>query len=72
MPEVIYSGPDGRLEGRIHTVEGRRSPVALILHPLPQFGGNMNNPIIYHLYQNIFIFCDFSFPIQERLCTRFS
>ena len=51
MPEVIYSGPDGRLEGRIHTVEGRRSPVALILHPLPQFGGNMNNPIIYHLYQ---------------------
>ena len=46
MPEVIYSGPDGRLEGRIHTVEGRRSPVALILHPLPQFGGNMNNPII--------------------------
>ena len=51
MPEVIYSGPDGRLEGRINTVEGRRSPVALILHPLPQFGGNMNNPIIYNLYQ---------------------
>ena len=51
MPEVIYSGPDGRLEGRINTIEGRRSPVALILHPLPQFGGNMNNPIIYNLYQ---------------------
>ena len=51
MPEIIYSGPDGRLGGRINTVEGRRSPVALILHPLPQFGGNMNNPIIYNLYQ---------------------
>ena len=47
MPEIIYSGPDGRLEGRINTVEGRRSPVALILHPLPQFGGNMNLSLIH-------------------------
>ena len=51
MPEIIYSGPEGRLEGRVNVVEGKRSPVAMILHPLPQFGGNMNNPIVYNLYQ---------------------
>ena len=50
MPEIIYSGPDGRLEGRMNVVENKRSPVAIILHPLPQFGGNMNNPIIFNLY----------------------
>ena len=50
MPEIIYSGPEGRLEGRMNIVENKRSPVAIILHPLPQFGGNMNNPIIFNLY----------------------
>ena len=45
MPEIIYSGPDGRLEGRMNVVENKRSPVAILLHPLPQFGGNMNNPV---------------------------
>ena len=50
MPEIIYSGPEGRLEGRMNIVEDKRSPVAIILHPLPQFGGNMNNPIIFNLY----------------------
>ena len=50
MPEIIYSGPDGRLEGRMNVIENKRSPVAIILHPLPQFGGNMNNPIIFNLY----------------------
>ena len=25
--------------------------MAMILHPLPQLGGNMNNPVTYQLYQ---------------------
>ena len=50
IPEIIYSGPDGRLEGRMNVVENKRSPVAILLHPLPQFGGNMNNPVIFNLY----------------------
>ena len=49
MPEVILNGPAGRLEGRYHH-EPADSPIALILHPHPQFGGTMNNPIVYHLY----------------------
>ena len=50
MPEVIFNGPAGRLEGRYHPAKRRRAPIALILHPHPQFGGTMNNQIVYNLY----------------------
>jgi hypothetical protein len=50
MPEVIFTGEDGRIEGRFHPGHSRNSPIAIILHPHPQFGGTMNNPLVYHLY----------------------
>ena len=52
MPEVIFPGPDGRLEGRFHPAQDKKAPIALILHPHPQFGGSMNSPICYQLYYN--------------------
>jgi alpha/beta superfamily hydrolase len=51
MPEVIFNGPDGRLEGRYHHVEDETAPIALILHPHPQFGGNMNHKLVYNMFQ---------------------
>ena len=50
MPEVVFNGPAGRLEGRYHHNTDPESPIALILHPHPQFGGTINNQIVYHLY----------------------
>ena len=50
MPEVIFPGPDGRLEGRYHPQKAKDAPIALILHPHPQFGGTMNNKVVYHLH----------------------
>jgi hypothetical protein len=50
MPEVIFNGPEGRLEGRYHPAKKRGSAIAIILHPHPQFGGTMNNQIVYNLY----------------------
>ena len=50
MPEVIINGPTGRLEARYHHEGVPGGPIALILHPHPQFGGTMNNPVTYHLY----------------------
>ena len=50
MPEVIFTGPAGRLEGRFHQSTTRGAPLAIILHPHPQFGGTMNNQIVYNLY----------------------
>ena len=51
MPEVIFNGPEGRLEGRYHHSKKPNAPVALLLHPHPQYGGTMNNKVVYTLYQ---------------------
>lgn len=51
MPEVIFPGPDGRLEGRIQPKSDPSSPIAIILHPHPLYGGTMNNKVVYALYQ---------------------
>ena len=50
MPEVIFPGPEGRLEGRYHGQPARDAPIAIILHPHPQFGGTMNNRVVYNLH----------------------
>ncbi len=50
MPEVIFNGPDGRLEGRYHHSKTPHAPIALFLHPHPQYGGTMNNRVVYQLY----------------------
>lgn len=51
MPEVIFNGPAGRIEGRYHPSKTENAPIALILHPHPQFGGTMNNPVSFAMYQ---------------------
>ena len=50
MPEVFFNGPAGRLEGRFHPAKQRGAPIAVVLHPHPQFGGTMNNQIVYNAY----------------------
>jgi len=54
MPEIIFNGPEGRLEGRYHPAKEPNAPIALILHPHPQFGGTMNNKVVYNLF-HIFV-----------------
>jgi alpha/beta superfamily hydrolase len=51
MPEIIFNGADGRLEGRYQHGIGSSAPLALILHPHPLHGGTMNNRVVFHLYQ---------------------
>ncbi len=50
MPETIFPGPDGRLEGRYQHGKGPNPPIALFLHPHPQHGGTMNNKIVYRMF----------------------
>ena len=50
MPEVIFNGPDGRIEGRYQHSKTPYAPIALMLHPHPQHGGTMNNKVVYNLY----------------------
>ena len=50
MPEVIFNGPAGRLEGRYQAAKEKNAPIAIVLHPHPRFGGTMNNQIVYNLF----------------------
>ncbi|MBT5413587.1 MAG: alpha/beta hydrolase [Rhodospirillaceae bacterium] len=50
MPDIIINGPEGRLEARYQTGRGDNPPIALMLHPHPEHGGNMNNKVVYTLY----------------------
>ena len=59
MPEVIFTGQAGRLEGRYHPSQHKGSPLAVILHPHSQFGGSMNNEVVYNLFYT-FVERDFS------------
>ncbi|MCL2469980.1 MAG: alpha/beta hydrolase [Alphaproteobacteria bacterium] len=59
MPEVLFTGPEGRLEGRYTPGKSPTASVALILHPHPQHGGTMNNKVVYSLFQS-FVERDFS------------
>ena len=60
MPEVIFPGPEGRLEGRYHPQKNKDAPIAIILHPHPQFGGTMNNKVVYNLH---YAFHDMGFTV---------
>lgn len=51
MPEVIFNGPAGRIEGRYNHGADKTSPLAVMLHPHPLHGGTMNNKVVYSLYQ---------------------
>jgi len=50
MPDVIFNGPEGRLEGRYHHSRTPNAPIALMLHPHPQHGGTMNNKVVYTMF----------------------
>ncbi|MDX1401948.1 MAG: alpha/beta hydrolase [Kiloniellales bacterium] len=50
MADVIFNGPEGRLEGRYHHSNEPNAAIALMLHPHPQHGGTMNNRVVYNLY----------------------
>lgn len=51
MPEVIFNGPEGRLEGRYHHSKTPNAPIAILLHPHPQYGGTMNNRVVFQAFQ---------------------
>ncbi len=60
MPEVIINGSEGRIEGKYHHNPNPNSPMALVLHPHPLYGGNMNNKVVYSLYK---AFIDHGFSV---------
>ena len=57
--EVFIPGPAGRLEAKYFKSKRKGAPVAIVLHPHPQYGGTMNNRVVQEIY-NVFIRNGFS------------
>ena len=49
--EIFIPGPAGRLEAKYFKSKKTTSPIALVLHPHPQYGGTMNNKIVVNIFQ---------------------
>ena len=48
--EIFIPGPSGRIQARYFKNKQPGAPVALVLQPHPQYGGTMNNRIVYETY----------------------
>ena len=48
--EIFIPGPSGRIQAKYFKNKKQGSPVALVLQPHPQYGGTMNNRIVYEAY----------------------
>ena len=48
--EIFIPGPSGRIQGKYFKGKKQGSPIALVLQPHPQYGGTMNNRIVYETY----------------------
>ena len=48
--EIFIPGPSGRIQAKYSKNEKQGNPVALVLQPHPQYGGTMNNRVVYEAY----------------------
>jgi alpha/beta superfamily hydrolase len=62
MPDIIINGPEGRIEARYHRAQDDDAPIALVMHPHPQFGGTMNNKVVYQIFH---AFVDRGFSVMR-------
>ena len=52
--EIFIAGPSGRLQGIYFKNKKQGAPVALVLQPHPQYGGTMNNRIVFETYNSFY------------------
>lgn len=52
--EIFIPGASGRIQARYYKSEQQGAPVALVLQPHPQYGGTMNNRIVYELFNSFY------------------
>ena len=52
--ESFIPGPSGRIQAKYFKNRQEGSPVAIVLQPHPQYGGTMNNKIVYETYNSFY------------------
>jgi len=48
--EIFIPGPSGRIQAKYYKSKQKGASIALVLQPHPQYGGTMNNRIVYETY----------------------
>jgi len=51
VSELFIPGPAGRIEAKYFKNDKISAPIALVLHPHPQYGGTMNNKIVFEIFK---------------------
>ena len=52
--EIFIPGPSGRIQAKYYKSNQKGASVALVLPPHPQYGGTMNNRIVYETYNSFY------------------
>ena len=52
--EIFIPGPCGRIQAKYYKSKQPSAPVAIVLQPHPQYGGTMNNRIVYETFNSFF------------------
>mgnify|MGYP000844990838 CR=1 FL=1 len=52
--EIFIPGPCGRIQAKYIKSKQPTAPIALILQPHPQYGGSMNNRVVYEIYNSFY------------------
>ena len=52
--EIFIPGPCGRIQAKYFKSKQQGAPIALVLQPHPQYGGTMNNRIVYETFYSFF------------------
>ena len=52
--EIFIPGPCGRIQAKYFKNKQQGAPIALVLQPHPQYGGTMNNRIVYEIYNGFY------------------
>jgi len=52
--EIFIPGPCGKIQAKYFKNKQQGAPIALVLQPHPQYGGTMNNRIVYETYNSFY------------------
>ena len=54
IKEIFIPGPCGRIHAKYTKNSNQGAPIAIVLQPHPQYGGTMNNRIVYETYNSFY------------------
>ena len=52
MPKVVINSPESQIEARYMPARVEKPDIAMVMHPHPNHGGNMNSKIVYNVYKS--------------------